>query len=276
MNIILCNKNNFCYFEDYIYSIIDKIKGQIVLFQEDININFSDKNNYIFIQNIDNKFFEYIEKNNNIYLINTEQLSVEKTNIRINTYPQNLIFIDYISSNFKYYNIKYKKYILPYQINYNEIFNYKKENDVCLIGTINNIPNNRQNIINLLKEKNINVDIISGFGKNRDINLFKYKILLNIGYYPNNCNIMETFRCDRCVYNNMIVVSDIKEDIEDYCLKEFVIFTDYTNIPEKVKEILDNYEEFYNKLFSKFKLEDINLRLINLSNKLIEKINLDK
>lgn len=273
MNIIICNKYTFKYFEDYIYPIINIINAQLLLFDQYIDINFINKNNYIFIQNIDNNFFNYIENNsNNIYLINTEQLSVEKLNIQINTYPKNVIIIDYSNSNLKYYYTDYTKYFLPYQINYNEIFNYKKVNDVCLIGTINNIPTNRQNIIDSLKEKNINVDIISGFGKDRDINLFRYKIILNIGYYQDNYKIMETIRCDRCVYNNMIVISDIKDDIDDYYLKDYVIFTDHSNIPDKVIEILNNYEEYYNKLFSKFNIEDIQFKLNNLSKTIIEKL----
>lgn len=274
MNIILCNKNSFSYFEDYIYTIINVIKAKIILFDNIININFTKNNNYIFVQYIDNKLFKYIKNNTNFYLINTEQLSVEKSRISINVYPKNINMIDYINTNLKYYDTDYKKYILPYQINYNEIFNYNKENHVCLIGTTNNIPHNRQNIINLLKEKNINVDIISGFGKNRDINLLKYKIILNIGYYPNNCKVIETFRCDRCIYNKMIVVSDMKEDIESYYLKEHIIFTDYDNIPEKVVEIINNYEEYYHKLFSNLNIEEINCKLYNLSKNLIDKINL--
>ena len=275
MNFILCNKKTFPYFEDYIHSIINIIKAEVILFDDNININFTKNNNYIFVQYIDNRLFKYIENNTNFYLINMEQLTLEKHRISINIYPKNINMIDYNNTNLKYYDTNYNKYNLPYQINYNEIFNYNKENDVCLIGTINNIPPNRQNIINLLKEKNINVDIVSGFGKNRDINLFKYKILLNISYYPNNYKIMETLRCDRCIYNKMIIVSDIKEDIEDYYLKEHIIFTDYDNIPDKVVEIINNYEEYINKLFLNFNIEKVKCKLYNLSKNLIDKIELD-
>lgn len=274
MNIIICNKHTFKYFEDYIYSIINIINAQLLLFEQDVDIHFIDENNYIFLQNIDNKFLNYIGNNSNIYLLNTEQLSVEKLQIQINSYPKNVIIIDYSHSNFKYYYTEYKQYFLPYQINYNEIFDYKKVNDVCLIGTIDNIPTNRQHIIDLLKEKNIHVDIVSGFGKERDITLFKYKIILNIGYYPDNYRIFENIRCDRCVYNNMIVISDIKEDIDDYYLKDHVIFTDYSNIPAKVIEVLSNYESYYNKLFSNFDLDHINFTLNKLAKPLIEKLSI--
>ena len=273
MNIIICNSLTFKYFEDYIYSVLPVINGQLVLFDYEINIDIDINNNYIFIQNIDNKFFEYI-KNNNIYLINTEQLSVEKSQFEINKYPNNLNVIDYAECNLKFYN-KYNKYLLPYQINYKEIYNINKEKNICLIGDPEIIPVNRKNIINILNTKNITVDIISGFGKIRDNELLKYKIILNIGYYPNNCKVMETFRCDRCVYNKMIVISDMKDDIENYYLKEHVIFTEYNNIPETVIEVLNNYEEHYNKLFSSFEFKEIQENLDNLSKPLIDKLNLN-
>jgi hypothetical protein len=274
MNIIICNKQSFKYFEDYIYSILHVIKGKLFLFDYEVNINIDKNNNYIFIQTIANNFFEYITKYNNIYLINTEQLSVESTQIRLNNYPDNLNIIDYIESNLKYYNQKFTKFILPYHINYNEILNISKNKDICLIGTIDNIPFNRQNIINILKKKNINVDIISGFGKERDLKIFKYKIILNIGYYnSNNCKVMETFRCDRCVYNKMIVISDMKDDIENYYLKDYVIFTDYNNIPDKVIEVINNYDEYYNKLFSNFNFKEIEDNLFDISKNIINKLN---
>jgi hypothetical protein len=273
MNIIICNKNTFKYFEDYISSILSVIKGQLFLFDYEVNISIDKNNNYIFVQNIDNKFFECITKYNNIYLINTEQLSVEKSQIEINKYPNSLNVIDYIESNLKFYKQYNLKYLLPYQINNEEIYNINKEKQICLIGTVDNIPFNRQNIINILKEKNINIDIVSGFNKIRDAELFKYKIILNIGYYPNNCRVMETFRCDRCIYNKMIVISDMKDDIENYYLKDYVIFTEYNNIPDKVIEVINNYDEYYNKLFSNFDLKEIQEKLDNLSKNVINKLN---
>ena len=100
MNIIICNKHTFKYLEDYIYSIINIINAQLLLFEQDVDINFIDENNYIFIQNIDRKLFDHIGSNN-IYLVNTEQLSVEQLKLQINSYPKNVILIDYSYSNLK-------------------------------------------------------------------------------------------------------------------------------------------------------------------------------
>ena len=74
----------------------------------------------------------------------------------------------------------------------------------------------------------------------------------------------------------MIVVSDMKDNIEEYYLKEHIIFTDYNNIPDKVIEVINNYDEYYNKLFSKLNIEEINCKLYNLSKNLIDNIKLGK
>lgn len=126
MNIILCLTSIFQYMEDYILSIVNIIKGIVILIDNNSVIHFTDDNNYIFIKEIDDKLFNYIE-NNNVYLINTEQLSSIINQQSINKYPKQLNIIDYMSSNLKYYDNKYTKYLLPYQINLNEIYNFDKQ-----------------------------------------------------------------------------------------------------------------------------------------------------
>jgi len=271
MNIILCLTSIFQYMEDYILSIVNIIKGVVILIDNNSVIHFTHDNNYIFIKEIDDKLFNYIE-NNNVYLINTEQLSSIINQQSINKYPKQLNIIDYMSSNLKYYDNKYTKYLLPYQINLNEIYNFDKQKDVGIIGVSCNIPFSRQNVINLLKEQNINVDIITGWNNTRDIELFKYKIILNIGFHD-SYKIMESFRCDRCVYNKIIVISDTKEDIHDYYLKDYIIYTNYQNIHDTTIEVLNNYDYYYNKLFLNFTLENINTNLFNLSKDIVDKLN---
>ena len=99
----------------------------------------------------------------------------------------------------------------------------------------------RQKIINELQNKGINIDIISGWKKERDEKLFTYKILLNL------CNekdykIFESLRCDRCIFNKMIVISDKKDDMYSYYLKDYIIFEDYNKIADKAIEVLNNYD----------------------------------
>jgi hypothetical protein len=266
MNYIICSKHVYTYVEDYIASILQIIHAIVVP-----HIHYEDTNNYICIQDIPNNL---LHDKPNVYLFNIEQLSsTSKFNYHMLRYQNytNIKIIDYSSSNMVYYNhFQHKKFLLPYQLNVHEILNLNKEKNVCLIGD-DYIPPTRQYIIDILKSKNIHVDIINGFGKTRDEKLFEYKIILNISYCK-DFNIFESIRCDRCVYNKMIVISDIKQHIENHHLKDYVIFEDYENIPNKVADVITNYEYYYDKLFKNFDFEQISTTIHELSNEVIEQL----
>jgi len=271
MNYIICTAHVCKYVEDYIKSILPVINAKLILNANDII--YEDTNNYIFVQNIPSYLLDNFDNNTNIYLLNIEQLSNKnKYNVHIVMYneKQNINIIDYSYANLKYYsNLKNKILYLPYQINYDEIIQTSKIKDICLIGDV--IPENRQNIIDLLKEKNINVDIITGFGEKRDEDLFKYKIILNISFLK-DFTIFESIRCDRCIFNKMIVISDTKESIEKYHLKDYVIFGEYENIPDVVVNVLNNYDYYHNKLFKNFDLEKIGNKIDELSKDILEQL----
>ena len=175
----------------------------------------------------------------------------------------------------KYIHERFIKFFLPYQINHNEIYNFDKTKTICMIDSGIDKSQNRLNIVNLLKNKNIYVDIISGFGRERDEIIFKYKIILNISYIKDVYRIFESFRCDRCIYNKMIVISDIKENIDNYYLHKHIIFVDYDKLVDKIVDVVNNYESYYNKLFSDFDLGAIEYNLINESQPLLLKLNSD-
>ena len=46
----------------------------------------------------------------------------------------------------------------------------------------------------------------------------------------------------------MIVISDKKEDMDLYNLKDYMIFEDYDKITDKAIEVLNNYDMYYKKL----------------------------
>jgi len=271
MNYIICTAHVYKYVEDYIKSILPVINAKLILNANDII--YQDTNNYIFVQNIPSYLLDNFDNNKNIYLLNIEQLSNKnKYNVHILMYKdkQNINIIDYSYANLKYYsNLKNKILYLPYQINYDEIIQTSKMKDICLIGDI--IPENRQRVIDLLKEKNINVDIITGFGEKRDEELFKYKILLNISFQK-DFNVFESIRCDRCIFNKMIIISDMKETIEKYHLKDYVIFEEYENIPDVVEDVINNYDYYYDKLFKNFDIEEISCKINEISKGAVEQL----
>jgi len=46
----------------------------------------------------------------------------------------------------------------------------------------------------------------------------------------------------------MIVISEKKEDYENYYFKDYMIFEDYDKIADKTIEVLNNYDMYYKKL----------------------------
>jgi hypothetical protein len=247
---IICDKDHFKIFEDYVNSFINKLNNhKLILFDknklDDIPSNYNDKDKFIFIFYIPPTLLnKFNENSKNIYLINTEQLSRPNEADKINNYPKFIKMIDYSKGNFKYYTNKFTPKLLEYQINDDELLNLEKTNDICIIDGLSDY---RKKIVDQLREKNIKVDVINGWKKERDIKLFSYKIILNISY-NNEYKIMEGIRCNRCVYNKMIVISDNKEDMDSYSLKNYVIFVDYDKLVDKVIEVYKNYNSYYKKL----------------------------
>lgn len=242
---IICKKTEYKYMEDYILSFYKKLNAEILIF-DNINdlpeINKTDI--FIFIQNIPDEILTKINNdNNNIYLLNTEQMSRISHKDRIYTFPKNIRMLDYSKSNLKFFDGYYTKF-LSYQINYDEIYNLPKTKDICIMSGESQY---RRNIINEITNKGYTVDIISGWKKERDEKLFTYKILLNISYQE-DYRIFESIRCDRCIFNKMIVISDKKEDMDLYYLKQYMIFEDYDKVANKAIEVLNNYDMYYKKL----------------------------
>lgn len=258
-NIIYCLSQTYKYFQDYIQSITNKLNNcNVIIYSENTSFLIDKKCNHLFVQKLPEiiiKNYKNYENYENIYVINTEQLCRKYDSWReeINAYPDFVKFIDFSLENIKYYK-KHTCYYIPYQINYDEIYNFEKSKDICII-TDNNMPEYRKKIINEIVSKGYKVDVCSGWSKDRDITLMKYKILINISY--SQCaKIMEQIRCNRCVFNKMIVISDNKLDT-DYILKDYVIFEDYSKLADKVIEVYNNYNIYYDKLFSKLDLNYI-------------------
>ncbi len=260
--IFICEQKLIHYFEDYINTFHHIFNVEIFLYSNNNQIiyflnNYYDLNNnfihiFIFLQHI---IPEINQNKNNILekykicLLNTEQLSRKNYQNIINSYNPLIYIIDYSISNLTFIHNKYKKIYLPYQIHHNEIKNYDKINDICMIYPYKS--QRRNNIIEKLKTRGINVNIISGFLGNRDKELLKYKILLNI-HYDEDYKIFEELRCNRCVYNKMIVITEKSLFDDIYLLKKHLIICNYDEIVEKVIEVLNNYDFYYNYLFQSF------------------------
>lgn len=238
----------------YNYSNVKYINNPNIL-KELINLN--DINNVFIITYLANHHLFNMQSNSKIYVLNTEQLSkIEWVN---NLKNISLPIVDYSLENVNILK-KYKNdvYYLPYLCNKNEIYNLEKIRDVAFIGSIDNY---RKQIM----DKIPNLNIIEGFDETRDLYLFTHKILLNI-HFNERFKILEEMRCNRCIFNKMIVITEESLN-RNYELKEYIIECKYENLVETTIEVLNNYDYYYNKLFKNFDLEKISNHYKNISDK---------
>lgn len=257
---ILGDQSIYMYFEDYINSFIDKLpNSQLILYYKGQNEQIPENNvnsKFVFLQTIPDGILERFNNSpTNLYLINTEQLSNPKDINRFNTYPKFIKLIDYSRGNIKYYkDFIYPTKFIEYQINMKEIYNLPKTNNICIMYGLTPY---RKHIIDVIRSKGYNVDEISGWGKERDQKLFTYKIIINISQSEQH-TLMEPLRCHRCIFNKMIVISNRKEDEDLYSLKDYMIFEDYDKLADKVIEVFNNYDKYYNQLgFNTFDLNKL-------------------
>lgn len=213
-------------------------------------INNSPKDTFIFI----NQFFKIpITNQPNVYILNVEQLSVQSNMDNIMNIPSNIKLIDYSFSNIEYLKQTNRSYhYLPYQVNESEIFDYPKIYDVVTIGWESIY---RYNVRTQLLQKQIQVNHINGiFGHERDQILFKHKILINV-HYKEEYKVFEEIRCNRCIFNKMIVITEKSIHNEQNRLKKYMIECEYSEIPDMVEKVLNSYDYYYYKLFANFENE---------------------
>jgi len=198
------------------------------------------------------------------FLINIEQMTNWHFD-RVISYNPNICIIDYSQANIDILvsngKLRNKIFYIPYCPNDNEIFNYEKIYDCC---TIDPDTSRRFDCINKIP----NIDIIKGWGKERDDKLFRYKIIVNV-HKHNDWQIYEEIRCNRCTFNKMIVITEKSLPDPKNPIKDHIIECNYDDIPAMVEEVRNNYEFYYNKLFGNFDIEKIKLEYAGITDNII-------
>ncbi len=280
---IYCKKKNEKNFEDYYKTIIQNKRSedevQVLNYLDNtLFMKLLDKNSiHIFLYRIPVRILlrtKYYEKNNiKIYFLNTEQLSLDHHYEYLKTLPPYIKIIDYSLGNFFLISqLKRPSYCIPYTINPKENFsNIQKTKDICMI-----FPGNgslrRHNILQELRRNKIPVDVIRGYGALRDMQLFQYKIILNV-HYNIGYKIFEEIRCNRCVFNKMIVISETSTFPETNYLKDHMIIVPYNEFVKKVEDVYKNYDKYHKELFENYNEEEIKKYYNNYYNKFFDENN---
>ena len=183
--------------------------------------------------------------------LNTEPLNIpvrlEHVISTFNTYPE-MEYYDYSKSNIQIiadiekYTHKKITY-LPYKCSECELRtltnlnkNTTKIYDIGIIKALGgDITERRQLIVDFLIKNGFTVNYIGGWGGDRDSEIAKCNIILNIhGFYQRVSSIFEHIRCDRLLESGYTILSETSYKLDE----EFI--NKYPNL-----KIID-YDEFFN------------------------------
>jgi FkbM family methyltransferase len=195
--------------------------------------------------------------NSQFSFLNTEPLNIpirlDHTMHILKTFP-NFEYYDYSKSNLKILeeneiNIQGKIY-LPYKCSDDELKklihlnkNTKKEFDFGIVkASGGTVTERRLKIVDFLKENNFSINIIDGWSDDRDTELAKCKIILNIHGNPGTTisNIFEHIRCERLLESGFNILSEDSYDvnkpfIEKYPNLQLIIYEDFLSISQIIE-----------------------------------------
>jgi hypothetical protein len=229
-NLIIVNKNYTPNFKNIIIDI-NKINPDVIIYFSEGDMKGFDnltKINILYKHFTDKLFYLNLEQ--------TTRKNILNFIIKINKFFPNINLIDYSSSNILLLNNYINKDIqlIDYPKCEYEIFNYPKIYDIACIKFKNSKSKRRKKIYYDMINAGLNVIDIEGWGKERDNILFRCKILVNI-HFHDNYNIFEEIRCNRCIYNNMIVISENCSFSDKIKLQNKIKFCKYDDIINTIK-----------------------------------------
>ena len=246
MKLIILYENNLKVFIiEYLLSLKKFINVDILMFSNNmLTLNIiKNAKCVIFIQRIPISLCNYLDTTK-FFILNIEQFTNKKIFDFIKQH-QNIIDYSYENVLYTKTHLNIKNHLwFPYGYNPDEIYNYEKTQNICLIGR----SPRRNMVINKFNDNKCPITQLNRiFGMERDKQLFTFKILINV-HNDSNYVIHEVMRCDRCVFNKMIVINE-NSLYNNSLLSKFMIFVDYNKIAETAINVINNYEYYYNKLF---------------------------
>jgi hypothetical protein len=221
MDYLLCNKDEFMYFEDYIRSL--QLNISLILYDQNTT-PFTENKHYMCIRRIP---FNIMPKECKISFINTEQLSVPAKFIEYQNYAIDGVDVyDYSMENIK---ISKKGTYLPYRERPEEVnklkeyLSQKKEFDFAVLGSPSSY---RFGLINILCKRGFKICYIQGWNDARDKQVGKCRALLNL-HFNGEYSVYEPIRCERWRFAGMPIYSEKCSD----------------DVPEGIT-IIHNFETF--------------------------------
>ena len=288
-----------CYYvNDYVYYIIEVIKEVII--ENDVQINiilgntdYNFDNNYKVIK-ININFEHTLVKpggrdinpscligkiptnDNNFYLVRISGYNeLNSADIVVDYSIPNIRNIS-TSNNYNSFSEKLL-YIAPVIYNY-ELTNFMNKRDLDVLTTfINTEEPRRHKLLNNIRDNNINHKNVNNCYEKTSLKelYLNTKIIINI-HQTEHHHTFEELRCLPALLNGVIVISENSPLNELVPYNEFIIWTSYYKIIDTLKDVINNYEFYYNKIFNNTtSLENMHqLNIEELTNKLTERLHL--
>jgi len=241
----------YFYFQDYVESLVTASKEMGLLCSVEVwespTSSFAklrpDKI-YVFIQRLPHQVLSTctFQDYPHLAVLNTEQLTRPGWKHAIKqVHDRGITVLDYSVENVLVSGLS-RHYVVPFQ-DVNEGPPFKpKVRDACMVWADGFL--NRWSVFSSIP----NATNILGFGKKRDDVLFQHKVLVNV-HATDEYNVHEHMRTDRCVYQEMIVVTEPSIHTEQLPLRPYMVVEERSKIPARVQSILEHYDAVHQQLF---------------------------
>jgi len=246
---VCCLEGIHRYFEDYLESLRDRLNLRLIVFKDPEGLKFTDFDLYIFLQ------FPHQKMRKNFVLWNTEQLTrTEYLNQVKRLLSEGIRVLDYSSENLyllssEHTSLPGTSALLSYQYDQKEVERLKSyayrdstqepEYDIVFVGTMSS---KRQKILSILKSMGYLVKVVDGWKEERDRELMKGKLLVNI-HYSDLYSVYESIRCDRLVFAEMIVVTERSQNQNQVDINPLLLIEEYDDLIPRIKYVLENYDQ---------------------------------
>jgi len=120
----------------------------------------------------------------------------------------------------------------------------------------------RKIFLNNIKDKNIELTNYQNIYTKEDLKAFYsgIKIMVNI-HQTDHHDTFEELRVLGALINGVIIISEDVPLKEEIPYSEYIIWCNYDNVYDKIKEVQENYELYWNKIFLDEKLKKILLKM---------------
>lgn len=186
-------------------------------------------------------------ENNEFYLVRIQDYN------RLNNSD---IIIDYSIPNIHNVNISNlfndfaKKHIYISPSFYNINFNREKRDIICLTTFINTNEPRRGCLLESIRQRNIqHINVNNCFEKNALEKIYNNtKILINI-HQTDHHHTFEELRVLPAIRSGVIVICEKTPLTELIPYNEYIIWSDYHTILDKVEEVIDRYDYYYDLIY---------------------------